>query len=585
VTSAAACPNSIALTEHESQNEQATSSSGKFAASSLYTRRRLFGSATAAASAFAGLTVAMPSTRRVSAYAPRRESLPLRAGDTKTLTIATHRTPSDLDPRSAYDAGSRIVLQGVFETLIRVEPGTTDRYQPAIAESWEPNADQSVWTFHLRDGVRFHDGSSCDAEAVRTSFARLLALNYGPSTVVGRFVQDASSISSPDAKTVVFDLGRPAPLFEAAISSATVSAIVNAKLAKTHEVDGDWGHAWAQAATDGLGTGPFRVTRFDLEDGILFEQNDDYWRGWDGAHFTQVIERIVPEASTRRELVERGDIDIVDSLSPETIDDLAANPDLVVDLRYNLAVHYIMFNESGPLQSAAARQAICFAFPYDDVIKGVYDGHAKRAIGPCPELLRGFSADTYVYETDLDRARQMLGDAGVPENTTLSIVIPVGVPLADTIAQLFAANLAEIGLKLDVQRVDFPTFVSIYYGDLPAEERPNLMPAFWSPDYNDGWNDLWPQLSSKAWKSGNAGHYANDRVDMLLDEARDASKEASYYGALAEIQQIVTRDDPAAIYYSQEQWPTILRKSVGGFQPNLVSSELYDFYELFRQPE
>ena len=113
----------------------------------------------------------------------------------------------------------------------------------------------------------------------------------------------------------------------------------------------------------------------------------------------------MPEEATRRELVESGDVDIVDSLSPEMLADLAANADLVVDLRYNLAVRYIMFNQSGPLESVSARQAICYAFPYDNVINGVYEGYAKRAIGPCAELLRGFAPGTYLYETDLDQAR------------------------------------------------------------------------------------------------------------------------------------------------------------------------------------
>src|SRR5262245_29823796 len=207
--------------------------------------------------------------------------------DGGTLTVATHRSPTDLDPHSAYDAGSRIVLVGMFETLIQVEPGTTDRYQPVIAESWESNADKSVWTFRIRDGVTFQDGSQVDAEAVRASFARVLALRFGPSTVVGRFVHDVAQLTVLDAKTVVFDLGRPAPLFEAAIASATVSAVVNAKLARQNEVDGDWGHAWAQTTTEGMGTGPYRLTQFDLVDGIVFDRYETYWRGWDGDHFNR----------------------------------------------------------------------------------------------------------------------------------------------------------------------------------------------------------------------------------------------------------------------------------------------------------
>jgi peptide/nickel transport system substrate-binding protein len=382
---------------------------------------------------------------------------------------------------------------------------------------------------------------------------------------------------------VVFNLTRPAPLFEAAIASATVSAIANAALARQHEVDGDWGHAWAQTTAEGMGTGPYRITQFDIVDGIVCDRNETYWGGWDGNHLDRVHVRIVSEAATRRELVERGDVDIVDTLAPDTLDELAANPDLVVDLRYNLATRYIMFNMSGPLQTADARQALCYAFPYDDVIKGVYEGHAKRAVGPVAEQCRGFAPGTFVYPTDFDRAKELLAKSGVSQGTTLSILVPVGNPLFQSVAELLDANLGKVGLKLDIQNVDFATFVTLYYGDTPLEERPNLMPSFWAPDYDDGWNHLWPQLSSAAWKSGNSGHYANARVDELLATAKNTADEATYNSALAEIQQIVTKVDPAAIYYAQDQWSTILRKTVGGFVPNLISAELYDFYALYRQ--
>ena len=85
---------------------------------------------------------------------------------------------------------------------------------------------------------------------------------------------------------------------------------------------------------------------------------------------------------------------------------------------------------------------------------------------------------------------------------------------------------------LDIQAVDFATYVGIFTGDLPAEERPNLLPSFWSPDYNDGWNHLWPQISCDAWQSGNGGHYCNERVEELLEQARNAADEESYFSSL-----------------------------------------------------
>lgn len=524
----------------------------------------------------AGAAAVTPRTSRRLLAAPPRQ------GSGETLTLVTSRAPSDLDPHSAYDAGSGVVLRGPFEGLIRLAPGTTDEYVPLLAESWEANADKSAWTFRLRNGVTFHDGTPLDAFAARTSYERLFALGLAPSTVLGRFLADAAQISAQDPRTLVFDLGRPQPLFLAALAADFGTAIVNAAALKEHEVDGDWGHAWAQTTSEGLGTGPYRITEFDVEIGVVLERYAGYWRGWDGEHFDRVIIRVVAEPETRRALIENGDADVAAVLPLATVRELEGNPELVVDRRYNLAVRYLAMTVAGPLASPQARQALCWAFPYDEVIAGVYEGYAKRAIGPVAELCRGFAPDTFVYQTDPERARSLLKAAGVAAGTTLRMMLPPGNPEGAATAEVFRPNLAEIGLNLDATPVDFATYVGIFSGDLPAEERPNLLPAFWSPDYNDAWNHLWPQVSCEAWQAGNGGHYCNARVEALLEQTRTAGDEQSYLASLAEIQQIVTRDDPAAIYYAQPEWLTVLRRDVAGFTPDLVVGDLVDFYALYR---
>jgi peptide/nickel transport system substrate-binding protein len=499
-----------------------------------------------------------------------------------TLVLATNRAPSNLDPHAAYDPGSQLALQGVFESLIQLRPGTVDSIVPVLAESWTVNADQSVWTFLLRQGVTFQDGTPLDAETARASFARLLTLGLAPATVLERFIDDPARISAPDARTLVFDLGRPQPLFAAAMAAPGAGAVVNTAALRAHEVDGDWGHGWAQANSDGIGTGPYRVASFEIEDGVVLERYPDYWGRWPAEHFSEVVIRVVTEPETRIELIENGEADIVTTLPQAAVQDLETNPDLVVDRRFTLAVSYLAMTVAGPLRSPEARQALCWAFPYDDVIEGVFEGFAKRAVGPVAELCRGFNPDTFIYTTDLDRARSLLQRAGIAEGTTLSYALPVGNREASAIPELFAANLAAVGLQLDIQLVDFATYIDLAFGDLPAEERPNFFSFFWSPDYNDAWNQLWPQVSCAAWQAGNVGQYCNVRVEELLEEAKVTVDEPSYFAALAEIQQIVTRDDPAAIYVAQVQWPTVLRHDVAGFELNLIVPEIIDFFPLRR---
>jgi peptide/nickel transport system substrate-binding protein len=392
-------------------------------------------------------------------------------------------------------------------------------------------------------------------------------------------------ISAPDPRTLVFDLGRPQPLFEAALASAYGTAIVNLAALREHEIDGDWGHTWAQTTSDGLGTGPYRIDEFDIENGVVLERYDDYWGGWDGDHFDQIVIRVVVEPETRQSLIENDDVDMATTLPLSSIRDLEQNPDLIVDRHYTLAVQYLAMTMTGPLTSPEARQALCWAFPYEAVIAGVYEGFAKRAVGPVAELCRGFDPATFVYQTDLGRARLLLDAAGVPEGTALKLLLPAGNQDSAAIVELFQANLATIGVTLEIRVVDFATYVGVAFGDVPAEERPHLFPVFWQPDYNDGWNQLWPQVSCEAWQTGNVGHYCNPRVEALLNQAKAAVDTASYQAALSEIQQIVTRDDPAAIYLAQSQWLTVVRQDAAGFAPDLVTSGIVDYYGLHRRTD
>ncbi len=503
----------------------------------------------------------------------------------RTLTIAMNGSPTNLDPHSSYDYQSALAIRGPYETLIALEGSATDKYVGRIAESWSANADRSVWTFTIRPGVTFQNGDACDAEAVRLSFERFLTLGLGPVDVVGRFVDDPARITAPDARTVVFDLGRPQPIFEAAIASQYGPLIVNATLAREFEEEGDWGDLYMQTnAAEGFGTGPYRITAFEPGRSCVMERFEGYWGGWDGSEFDTVALRVVEENETRRQLIEQGDVDIVDNLTPEALEALAANPDLTLDRSYSTQVGYLMLTEAGPLATPEARQAMNYAFPYDDVIEGVYKGFAKRAIGPVAELTRGFAPETFQYMTDLDRARELFAAAGVAEGTELTLMQEAGDEKLKTASQLFQANLAEIGITLTIVTVDLGTINATIYGDAPAEERPNVMPSSWWPDYNDAYNHLYPQVSCESWgsKGANGGFYCNEEVDAGLAAARDAPDAATYDAALAGVQEILSETDPSAIYHMQPEWTTLLRGGIEGFVFNPIYIGTYDFYRLRR---
>jgi peptide/nickel transport system substrate-binding protein len=498
------------------------------------------------------------------------------------LVIASYGTPVDLDPHSAVEDRSALVIRGAYEPLIALAGAATDAYEGVLAESWEANDDKSVWTFRLRPGVVFHDGTPCDAEAVRLSFERLLTLELAPAWEFFRFVSDPAQVTAPDSSTVVFDLGRPWPQFEAVVSSQYGAQIVNARRLRELEADGDWGHGWAELNADGLGTGPYRIVAFEPGQSVELERFEGYWRPWEADHFDRVFVRVAEEDLVRRQLVEGGEAQIADLLAPSTAAALEGNPNVIVSAEYSTEVAYCMLTVAGPLASPEARQAMCYAFPYDQVIDGVYAGYAKRAVGPVAEIILGFAPETFTYATDLEKAKELFLAAGVAEGTRLSLMMRAESGANDTIAQLFQANLAEIGIELEIQLVDFGTLAGVIFRDVDPEDQPNAIFWSWWPAYNDAWNHLVAQVTCEAAGSAgtNGGYYCNERVDALMAEARDAADDETFQRAMAEVQQIVSRDDPPAIYYAQRQWITAVRSDLEGFVFNPIYVGTYDLYAL-----
>jgi peptide/nickel transport system substrate-binding protein len=248
--------------------------------------------------------------------------------------------------------------------------------------------------------------------------------------------------------------------------------IVNAAVAMEHEEDGDFGNTWLQVNAEGTGTGGWKLVSFEPGEQVILERNENYWRGWEGNHFERIIIRVVEEVSTMRQLVESGDVDIIDrfSVSYDEIDALMQVPTLTVDISDSTEVEYLTMTEAGPLASPEARQAICYAFPYQEVIDGVYSGYASRANSLVAPSVLGYQEDGFFFETDLEKAKELLVTAGVAEGTELTLMQATGSNPA--IAELFQANLAEIGITLTIEPVDQGTRAATFYGDAPAEERP-----------------------------------------------------------------------------------------------------------------
>ena len=229
---------------------------------------------------------------------------------------------------------------------------------------------------------------------------------------------------------------------------------------------------------------------------MILERFDGYWREWEAGQFDRVVIRVVPEGAARRQLVERGDADIVDGLDPEARG-AGARPRSCrrSQLQHGSRLHH---HDCRRDRSREARQALCYAFPYDEVIEGIYKGYGKRAVGPVAEICRGFAPRTFQYQTDLAKAKDLLAQAGVAEGTELTLMMDAGDAADASTVQLFQANLAEIGITLSVETVTFSTLTGVLFRDVAPEEQPNLMQWGWWPAYNDAWSHLQAQVLCSA---------------------------------------------------------------------------------------
>ena len=517
--------------------------------------------------------------------APAPAIFPARAqGEaTGTLTIVRDGSSPDIDPHTAYDNLSSMLFLGLYEMLVRYKDDRTDEVEPMLAESWEVSEDQSAVTFKIAQNALFHDGSVCDAQAVKDSFTRFMEMDTGPVIVIKRFMSTPEQMDVVDETTITFNLDRPSPLFLPAMASEYGPLIVNPHKVAEHKTEEDpWAHEWF--LQDASGTGPYFLEENIPSEQVILTKFEDYHGGWEHPHFERVIVRIVGEEATRRQLLEAGDADTTtQNLTPDTVEALAQNPDLTVQFYPSTSVYWVIMN-APRLLTPEARQGFSYAFPYNDVVDSAYRGQIKRS-GPIPSTVIGYDPDVFLYETDLEKAKELILSAGFKEGDTFDYMFQSGDEVERVISQLFQANVNAMGFVLELVEVDRSALVDLVYGDSPAEERPMFVGGWgWWPDYNDPVNQREPNFLTKDGAGiSNGGWWVNERFSELMALSGTYTNEAELIEWMKEIQNIITEQDPPAIYYGELQWYTVLRNDIMGFVPNPLYLGSYNLIDMYRE--
>jgi len=519
-----------------------------------------------------------------SLAAPRpsgRLLLPRAQDGSSSFTYLRDGGFPDIDPHSQYDNAAAAIVWQIYDMLIQYKGTSTSEYDPMLADSWDQSDDLSTYTFHLNPSATFHDGDPVTADSVKQSFTRLLKMGLGPVNVISRFLDDPEKIQVVDDHTVTFNLGTPQPLFLSAMAASYGPFIINSKYVDQNKTDDDpWAHEWFLANATGAGSGPYKLDSLAPTEQAVLKKNDAYYRGWDGNHFDTIVCRVVTEGATRRELMEQNQADATSqNLTPDDVDALRGNTDLQVVTFDSTAVFWCSINFLKS-KTATARQGFSYAFPYEEVMNSAYRGLIKRS-GPIPSTVRGYDPGVFLYQTDLDKAKQLIIQGGFAEGDTFDYVVPSGDAIEPTISQLFQANMQQMGFNLEISEMERSALVDMMYGGSGGEDRPFFVGGWgWWPDYNDSWNQLKPNFTKTS--NNNAGLYVNDQFEELMNQVEHYTDENVMNQQMAQIQNILTEQDPPAIFYGQLLWYVIMQKDIAGAYFNPLYLNQYPFWAMSR---
>lgn len=497
-----------------------------------------------------------------------------------TFNVALFGEPDFLDPHVATSVGF-VPIDNAYESLVYTERDTT-KLVPQLGESWTVSPDGRVFTFKIRQGVKFHDGATLDAEAVRVSYDRLRQLNKGPAWVL-RHVQSVE-VKDPSTVEIRTVLGGP-PFPE----SFSLIRIVSPKTLREKDVAGDLAQDFLNRQS--AGTGPYRILSWQRSQRVLLRKFDGYWGGWKQAkHFTAVNMLIIPEASTQRLMLEKGELDMAMKFPTEALPAFQKNPDVQVVRGQGLRVLYLRLqNAAPPTSDGRVRQAINYAFDgpsFRKATEGTYD----PPTGPAPALFLGDWSPKFPYTYDPAKARMLLQGAGYGEGRKAKLIadLLIATPDQRKAAEILQAGLAATGAaELDIRENEWPVMLK-YNSEWQKTRDPatahHLFGLFTPPRVPDAYAYLWYTYHSKAIGAfaRNIMNYANPKVDDLLDRAAASTRSADKIAFYRQATQIIV-DDAADLFVGTQTKVYALRKGIRGFYVHPLWFPTVTVYPLHRE--
>jgi dipeptide transport system substrate-binding protein len=499
----------------------------------------------------------------------------------KPLVVCTEASPEGFDMVQYTTAVTAdAVAETIFNRLADFKPGTTEVI-PALADSWDISEDGLTYTFHLRKGVKFHTTDyfkptrDMNADDVVWSFQRQLDPNHPwhklssvgfPYFESMGFKELLKSVEKIDDNTVTFTLTRREAPFLADIAmafSSIFSAEYADQLLKANKT-GDLNNK-------PVGTGPFVFQRYNKDAQVRFKANPDYFLGKPPAD--PLIFAITIDNNVRLQKLKANECQIALYPKPDDVPSIKADQNLKVDELAAMTTSYTAMNTTRKYMSdVRVRKAINIAFDKQTYVTSLYGkGNALVGTVPYPPTLLGFNDKLKNPPRDLDKARELLKEAGVPDGTVLTLFTRNGGgptnpnPLLG--AQMMQSDLAQIGIKLDIRVMEWGEMLK-----RAKNGEHDLVSAGWAGDNGDPDNFLTPNLSCDAAKNGeNYARWCNKEFQDLIDKARGGTEPAARAALYEQAQEVFDKDQPW-IPMAYPKMFTAMRKNVEGYHQSPLTT-------------
>ena len=457
----------------------------------------------------------------------------------------------------------------IFDRLVDVEVGTdgNSKIVPSLAESWDISDDGLEYTFHLRQGVKFHNGNDFTAEDVAYTFHRMLTVEGGVNTEFIDQIKGADELLAGETDTlegveVVDDytikvtLKEPFAGFLASISSPGVSIYDS----EATEAAGDQ-FGMDPAVT--VGTGPFEFSSWSFNNQLVLTRNEDYWKGASG--LPGVVIKIIPDTETQSMMFESGELDILDlDYAADSVDRFTETyPDQIVQGPRVGIVYFTMNFNKEPFQDVRVRKAVQMSIDRQAILDALYGGRGQVEQGIFPHGLIGFNPDQEEIKYDPEAAKALLAEAGYADGFDMEIAADSSASDTMTMAlEIVSDQLAEVGIRAEIKNYDESTWLETRKsGELGS------FISTWSADYNDPDNFIYTFFGNEEKTRIRSINYPDTEVMERVAKARTVVNEDERLAEYKALEEKIIHEDAAWVPMFSRLHLFAVSKRVQGFAP------------------